>query len=64
MGGYFLSSDMSRFTLQNIIGKIESAREIQNEINNIYSSLCDTLIAEMDNSIPFFLIHPNEQGNV
>ena len=31
----FLSSDLSKLALQNIIGRTESARETQNEINNI-----------------------------
>ena len=38
--------------LQDIISKTESFRKTQSEIDNIYSSLCDTIITEMDNCIP------------
>lgn len=45
---------MSKLALQYIIQKIESARETQTEIDNIYTNLCDVIIAEMDNLIPCF----------
>ena len=48
----FLSSNISRLALQDIISKIESAQETQSEIDNIYSSLCDAIITEMNNCIP------------
>ena len=48
----FLSSNISRLALQDIISKTESFRKAQSEIDSIYSSLCDTIIMEMDNCIP------------
>ena len=48
----FMSSDISRLALQAVITKIESARETQSEIDNIYATLCDAIITEMDNCIP------------
>ena len=47
-----MSSDLSRLALQAVITKIESARETQSEIDNIYATLCDAIITEMDNCIP------------
>ena len=50
----FLSSNISKLALQSVIQRIESARETQNEVDDIYSTLCKLLIAEMDANIPTF----------
>ena len=50
----FMTSDTSKRALQNIISKIESARETQTETDNIYTGLCDAIISEMDRCIPLF----------
>ena len=50
----FLSSNISKLALQSVIQRIESARETQNEVDDIYSTLCKLLVAEMDANIPTF----------
>ena len=50
----FLSSNISKLALQSVIQRIESARETQNEVDDIYSTLCKLLVAEMDANIPNF----------
>ena len=45
---------MSKLAIQSVIRRIESARDTQNEVDDIYSTLCSLIIAEMDANIPTF----------
>ncbi|VDI48001.1 Hypothetical predicted protein, partial [Mytilus galloprovincialis] len=48
----FMSSDLMRQTLLNLIGQIEHSRETQENVDKIYDNLCNLIIAEMDDKIP------------
>ncbi len=48
----FMSSDISRRSLVEIISLIESSRETQHEIDNIYSKLCDSIVTELESTVP------------
>ncbi|XP_060587764.1 uncharacterized protein LOC132743245 [Ruditapes philippinarum] len=50
----FMSSDLSRLALLDIISSIESSRETQTQVNIIYEKLCSCIRTEMNNSVPKF----------
>lgn len=47
----FMSSELTRMTLLNIISSIERCRESQSDIDAIYQKLCDCIITEMNNYV-------------
>ena len=49
----FMQSDVSRSALLELINKIESCRETQNNVDSVYDSFCDTVIHEMNDTIPY-----------
>ena len=48
----FMTSELCRATISNIITSIETARENQESMDKIYDSLCHTIKAEMEATIP------------
>ncbi|CAC5360994.1 unnamed protein product [Mytilus coruscus] len=50
--GDFMSSELRRLAIVNIIDQIERIRETQENIDMIYSDLCNVIVAEMDEKIP------------
>lgn len=46
------SSDMCKRALKNVISNIEQTREIQENIDNVYTELCDVIITEVNDKIP------------
>ncbi|XP_053391424.1 uncharacterized protein LOC128554201, partial [Mercenaria mercenaria] len=48
----FMNRDIARLAILEVIGRIESARDTQFEIDSIYCKLCDTILNEMNHSIP------------
>ena len=50
----FMNSNISRTAFLELINRIELCRETQNNVDLIYDSLCDTLIREMNDSVPYF----------
>ena len=49
----FMTSELSKQALLNVINKVECLRENQDNIDAIYSELCDTVIKEMNDCIPY-----------
>ena len=49
-----MNSNISRAAFLELITRIELCRETQNNVDLIYDSLCDTLIREMNDSVPYF----------
>lgn len=50
----FFASDISKQAIQTLITRIERTRETQSNIDGIYTDLCDTILKEMDDTIPCF----------
>ena len=50
----FMESVTSALAISELILQIESARETQSEIDDIYTKLCDTIIQEMRETIPMY----------
>ena len=50
----FMQSETTKRALLLIIERIESNIETQNNINSIYTSLCDCIITCMNDSVPYF----------
>ncbi|CAC5416256.1 unnamed protein product [Mytilus coruscus] len=48
------SPDMCKLALQNVVSHTEQTRETQENIDNIYTKLCDVIIKEMNEKIPVF----------
>ena len=48
----FLSSVIAARALQEVISSIELCRETQSAIDSIYSNFCETLLNEMDSTVP------------
>ena len=48
----FMTSELCRATISNIITSIETARENQESMDKIYDSLCHTIKADMEATIP------------
>ncbi|CAC5408597.1 unnamed protein product [Mytilus coruscus] len=48
------SLDLTRIAIHTLISRIETARETQDNIDVIYTELCDTIINEMDKNIPCY----------
>ena len=48
----FMDRELARLALLQVIDKIENTRETQQSIDNIYENLCDTILNEMNHSIP------------
>ena len=48
----FMTSELCRATISNIITSIETARENQESMDKIYDSLCHTIKAEMEARLP------------
>ena len=50
----FMNSNICRPAFTELINRIELCRENQNNIDLVYDSFCDTLIREMNDSVPYF----------
>ena len=50
----FLSSDLVRRAFLDLINRIESSRETQQNVDYVYDQFCDTLIKEMNSTVPSF----------
>ena len=50
----FMNSNICRAAFTELINRIELCRENQNNIDLVYDSFCDTLIREMNDSVPYF----------
>lgn len=48
----FMNEERNRLALLNIIEEIEACRETQINVDDIYNKLCNTIINEMNNTIP------------
>ena len=48
----FMKSEMLKNTLLNLIRKVEINRDKQNEINECYNNLCETIIDQMNKYLP------------
>ena len=48
----FMTSKLCRATISNVITSIETARENQESMDKIYDTLCHTIKAEMEATIP------------
>lgn len=55
----FMESDMVRAAINELIYKIESARETQEAVNVLYDDFCKVVIEEMNASIPSKLVSPS-----
>ena len=49
-----MDSNVSRAAFLELINRIELCRETQNNVDLVYDSFCDTLIREMNDSVPNF----------
>ena len=50
----FFSSDLVRRAFLDLINRIESSRETQQNVDYVYDQFCDTLIKKMNSTIPSF----------
>ncbi|VDI40881.1 Hypothetical predicted protein [Mytilus galloprovincialis] len=50
----FFGSDLQKAALQTLIQRIETTRETQSHVDNIYSDLCTLIVDEMNCKIPIY----------
>jgi len=49
-----MESEIARTTIRNLITHIETCRETQCEIDDIYERLCEIIKPEMNDAVPVF----------
>ena len=47
-------NDICKLALQSVINRMEQTRETQENIDDIYTELCDVIMDEMNRKIPVF----------
>ena len=60
----FLCSETWRLAVFEIIQKLEDANACQNEIDNIYSVLCQSVFKELDEHVNFKVIDSKKKENL